>query len=563
MNETWSSRLLNMYQSDPLFALAATAAVVALATTPLAFAILGRSKWFKARRGRVLQTPEFSSIVAAMILVMGIPAIFLGLAVKSRYFDENRYAFDPNKTLSVLDQGRGYADLKEADEAVRAEMKRLAEERKNLADSVRKLDEAMLALRVSAAAAPGVAQKLPEVLQRLAKVRSSVGIDGPQQLMDFTAPPQDIAGAVGHPASVTAVAGAPASAVAVAAPVAPVAPAPVVNGLSKEQITAEIAAVPEPQKTIAAMLPLTNLPAGWVVAKSGDRYLETFNAENLFEKIDGRAESFVDYKVKGMAYTYYHPNGDPSNEVQVYIFELSDTLKALGKYGTEKPDDVKPLKVGADGYTSAGSTFFYSGPYYTQIVTTKDDAAFAEFALTIAHKIAAAQKPGGSGAAPAVAEGVPTTPNSTTTPKPTVAGGTPEGLFALLPNVAGKTSPTYVPADVFGYSFLSEVFMAEYSEGSATWKGFVRPYGDPAEAKAVFEKYLASAKQDGAEIKEEKVDGADRFVVATNIGLTDIIFLKGNTLAGAAGATDPKAATTFTRAFAQSLPVKVEMVGGK
>ncbi len=547
MNETWSSRLLGMYQNDPLFALAATAAAVALATTPLAFAVLGRSKWFQARRGRVLQTPEFSSIVAAMMLVMGIPAIFLVFAVKSRYFDENRYAFDPNKTLSVLDQGRGYADLKAADEAVRVEMKRLAEERKNLADSVRKLDDAMLALRVSAAAAPTVALKLPDVLQRLAKVRSSVGIDGPQQLMDFTAPPQDIAGAVGRPASVTAVAGAAPAALPVAvAPAATVVPtpAPVANGLSKEQVAAEIGAVPGPQKTIAAMLPLADLPAGWVVAKSGDHYLETFNAENLFEKIDGRAESFVDYKVKGMAYTYYHPAGDESNEVQVYIFELSDTLKALGKYGTEKPDEIKPLKVGADGYTSAGSTFFYSGPYYTQIVTTKDDAAFADFALKLAHRIADAQKP----EAPAVAA----TGGSST--KTAVAGGTPEALFALLPDVSGKTSPTYVPADVFGYAFLSEVFMAEYNDGKATWKGFVRPYADAAEAKAVFEKYLAGAKQDGAEIKEEKVDGADRFVLASNIGLTDIIFLKGNTLAGAAGATDPKAATAFARASLRNCP---------
>ena len=145
------------------------------------------------------------------------------------------------------------------------------------------------------------------------------------------------------------------------------------------------------------------------------------------------------------------------------------------------------MKVGADGYTSAGSTFFYSGPYYTQIVTTKDDAAFADFALKLAHRIAAAQKP----EAPAGAA------NDGSSPKTAVAGGTPEALFALLPDVSGKTSPTYVPADVFGYAFLSEVFMAEYNDGKATWKGFVRPYADAAEAKAVFEKSLAGAKQDG------------------------------------------------------------------
>ena len=61
---------------DPLLVLALTAALFALATTPIAFAVLGRMQWFKARRGRVMQRPEFASIVVGMILVMAIPAIF-------------------------------------------------------------------------------------------------------------------------------------------------------------------------------------------------------------------------------------------------------------------------------------------------------------------------------------------------------------------------------------------------------------------------------------------------------------------------------------------------------
>ena len=77
------------------------------------------------------------------------------------------------------------------------------------------------------------------------------------------------------------------------------------------------------------MLPLADLPPEWTLAKSGDRHLETFNADNLYEKIDGRAESFLQYGVKGMAYTFYHPTGDTSNELQLYIFEMADGLKQV------------------------------------------------------------------------------------------------------------------------------------------------------------------------------------------------------------------------------------------
>ena len=184
---------------DPLMVLATTAALVAFASTPIAFAVLGRLDWFKARRGRVLQRPEFSSIVVGMILVMAIPAIFSALVLKSRYFDKNRYEFDPNRTWSVLEQGRGFKSLQEADAAVKAEMERLATERKNLVNNVKKLDEAMLALRAVAGTSASVAQAFPPVLQSLAGVRQSVGLDGPQQLLDITAPPVDLRSVAASP----------------------------------------------------------------------------------------------------------------------------------------------------------------------------------------------------------------------------------------------------------------------------------------------------------------------------------------------------------------------------
>jgi hypothetical protein len=132
-----------------------------------------------------------------------------------------------------------------------------------------------------------------------------------------------------------------------------------------------------------------------------------------------------------------------------------------------------------------------------------------------------------------------------------------------LPGGPGKTAPKYVTTDVFGYSFLSDVFMAEYSEGKVTWQGFLRPYATADEAKAIFDKYLAGAKQDGAEIKEIQAEGADRMVIASNIGLVDAFFLKGNAVGGVNGANGPTAAAAaeaFGRAFVKSLPAKVPMI---
>jgi hypothetical protein len=517
-----------------------------------------------------------------MILVMTIPAIFAALVLKSRSFDRNRYEFDPNRTWSVLDQGREYKNLKTADAAVKLEMERLALERKNLVENVKKLDEAMLALRSVAGTSPAVAQRFPRVLQTLAGVRKSVGVDGPQQLLDDTAPPVDLramtaAGLGNNPGLVVAptLATNPA-----AAPPAPTVAAAIGTGLSPAEIEAELTAVPEPQRKIAAMLPLSNLPPEWTVAKSGDHHLETFNADNLYEKIDGRAESFIQYGVKGMAYAFYHPTGDASNELQLYVFEMADPLKALGKYGSEKPDEFKTVAIGNEGYTTAGSTLFYSGRYYTQIVSTQDDPKFGAFALELAKRVAASQKPGGAAAPASSSPATPTpvvaaaaTPPSAGTPapapspvtptsptpetKPVPAEVTPATFFAFLPAAGRQGDAKYVAQDVFGYSFLSDVFMADYKEGNDAWQGFLRPYRDVQEAKAILEKYIVGVKKDGAEVKTLTAPGADEMVVSNNIGLVDVVFRKGNTLAGANGATSTPAAEAFARSLAKSLPAMV------
>ena len=57
-HELGAEKLRDLFWDDPLMALAIAAALVAFATTPLAFAVLGRLEWFKARRGRTMQRPD-------------------------------------------------------------------------------------------------------------------------------------------------------------------------------------------------------------------------------------------------------------------------------------------------------------------------------------------------------------------------------------------------------------------------------------------------------------------------------------------------------------------------
>jgi hypothetical protein len=156
----------------------------------------------------------------------------------------------------------------------------------------------------------------------------------------------------------------------------------------------------------------------------------------------------------------------------------------------------------------------------------------------------------------------PTPAPAAATPAPAAAEASPADYFKLLPAAGRQGDPTYVPQDVFGYSFLSDVFMADYKEGDVGWQGFVRPYKDDKEAKEVLDRYVSSVKEDGAEVKTLQAEGADEMVSTSNIGLFDVIFRKGNVLAGANGAPAAAPAEAFAKALAKSLPDKVQAVGG-
>ncbi|MFO0958898.1 MAG: DUF6599 family protein [Isosphaeraceae bacterium] len=531
----WWERLGEQIGSDPWMTVAFLASAFAYATTPLAFLVLGRLNYLRTRRGRSFQPPSLASVVVGMMLVMGIPAIFCALTLKSRTFDANRYEFDPNRAWSVMEQGRGYNDLREVDQALKKEQVRLDEERRALANGLKDLDKAIVsAINEIGGASPNLVASIKKLEAQLGPAHQWAKIDAPQQLLDLTATPVELLVAKNAP-SVMIAGGAPAAG---AAPK---------NGLPTSVLDSEMATVPAPQKPLAKLLPLADIPAGWSIGVMEGKHLETFNADNLYEKIDGRAESFLLYDVKGMAYTFYHPTGDESQEVQLYIFELGNALKALGKYGSEKPDDnFTPVAVGKDGYAASGSTLFYLDKYYIQLVSTRDDPKFTEFVTAIARKIEASIDPAlaatRSSEAPAAAP-----------PKPKAG---PEEIFALLPKQPKHGEPKYAAADVFGYSFLSDVFLTDYTDGNASWQGFLHSCATADEAKALFEKYAASAKDNGAEIKKIEAEGADQMMVVSNFGLIDVVFAKGNAFAGANGAPGVDKAEAFARAFAKALPAQ-------
>ena len=258
------AKLRDVFWNDPLMALAIAAALFAMATTPIAFAVLGRMDWFKARRGRTLQTPDVRLDRRRDDAGHGHPGD-LRAPWSSRAGTSTRTATSstPTRPGRCSNRAAGTSDVKEADAAVKGEMERLAEERKNLVDNVKKLDEAMLALRAVAGTSPAVAQAIPNVLERWPRPqerrrRRPAAADGLHRPARRPGGRRRAAPApTRRPGTLPAPAPAPRR-------------APPAAAWPRPRLAAELATVPEPQKPLAAMLPLTDIPAGWIVGKSGE-----------------------------------------------------------------------------------------------------------------------------------------------------------------------------------------------------------------------------------------------------------------------------------------------------
>ena len=290
-----------------------------------------------------------------------------------------------------------------------------------------------------------------------------------------------------------------------------------------------------------------------------------------------------------MAYAFYHPTGDPSNELQLYIFEMADPLKALGKYGSEKPDEFTPVAVGSEGYTTAGSLLFYAGRYYTQIVSTQDDPKFAAFALDLAKRVANRQKPGGrcssarrqladaTGPIAANAQSSPTRsrhggPRQTRRlrPRPTDEPGegeskpaakptetSPAAFFALCRRKTGRETPSTLPRMFLATAFFPTSSWPITRPVTRPGRASSDPTAMPRRPRPYWKSTSTASRKTAPKSKNSTVPGADEMVVSNNIGLIDFVFRKGNTLAGANGATSAAPAEAFARTLAKSLPAAV------
>jgi len=251
-----------------------------------------------------------------------------------------------------------------------------------------------------------------------------------------------------------------------------------------------------------------HLVTGW----DQDGASRTFQADNLFEYVDGDAGGYLIYNFIEMQNLTCKSGG---NTIVVDVSEMADSEDAYGLF-LARLDPRQPVApVGMGGQVQSQHASFCKGKYYVELSATPDgnhSPVLQAFLTAIEVQISGSSRP------PEAVSWFPT-----------------EKLISVR----------LIPESVLGLCALKRGYVAQYEQG----KAFIVKEQSPASAAAVFTQLRARfAGTSSAPIAEEALQAKDPYLGSL------CLFRKGRYLAGYANLTDASEASALARALASRLP---------
>lgn len=112
---------------------------------------------------------------------------------------------------------------------------------------------------------------------------------------------------------------------------------------------------------------------------------EFYNADNLFEKIDGRAPAYQSFNVQQLRCRSFNVTAAAGSYVDVYEYRFDSPVDAFGMFALERDPKGGPLDFAPDGYSGEMGYFFRQGAVYVQVIASDVKAGTMAQARAIAE----------------------------------------------------------------------------------------------------------------------------------------------------------------------------------
>ncbi|MGA1980260.1 MAG: DUF6599 family protein [Sedimentisphaerales bacterium] len=232
---------------------------------------------------------------------------------------------------------------------------------------------------------------------------------------------------------------------------------------------------------------------------------EIYNADNLYEKIDGKAPLYTEAGFKELSTQRFVKTGDPNLWMELYIYDMGNIKNAFSVYSEQRREGSEAFASMQFAYKSSNALYFVDGKYYIEIVGSSESNELSKAAAEAAQKIGT---------------------NLAVDPNASI----PELAFFPQENLVPDSFKLYV-VNAFGFEKLTNIFTARYKIENESVTAFISKRADSKEAEAMAESYRKFLIENGAVIKN-----TDNKVLVGKImdsyGTTEIVFTVGSFVAG-------------------------------
>lgn len=143
---------------------------------------------------------------------------------------------------------------------------------------------------------------------------------------------------------------------------------------------------PKPVSGPAAFFPETNEVPGWSKGET-----RTFEADRLWEYIDGDADRYIQAGVERTMTTDYRYHDKIQAVADIYVMKAPEGARKI--FDAESSIGSQPARIGEDGRIFPASLTFRKGPYFVRLVAYQEapemGKALTELARAIERRLKA------------------------------------------------------------------------------------------------------------------------------------------------------------------------------
>lgn len=201
------------------------------------------------------------------------------------------------------------------------------------------------------------------------------------------------------------------------------------------------------------------LPAGFKKLSE----IETYTAENLFEKIDGKASLYIESGFVKLFTQRFVSETEDAMWFELFLFDMAHIKNAFSVYSVQKRPDTGPFSAMEFAYTAGNALYFVHGRYYIELVGSLESAGLHGAMAELAGKLAARVNVG-------EVEKIPE--------------------LALFPqeNLVAGSAKLYL-SNALGFDGFSDTFVCQYKVGDESITAFISKCSDSKDSQAAAIKY--------------------------------------------------------------------------